>query len=282
MEHNNSDIEFTHSLTSEEDRLIRQKMSEWHLHVGEVGSGWEHGSNLDPEPRGNTAVLMIAYNESRLYDFLLGLSQELKVPIYCFCDGTKPSSMEGYAKARTIQDVYVLDSGAERKGYSKAMRDALCWMFNYTKYTNVFITDSDDSYSHNDIKVILDMPDTNISGARYNRISTEPLFRRGYIKCEGVLMRILFRIKMQDYTAVCRKLDLVDTGRVAYKMKYSPRSFWLEFDARWKHQGYKPHWELPVKYHGHPSKIYSPKSMPKIILSEFWALIKTRWEFIWH
>jgi hypothetical protein len=153
-------------------------------------------------------------------------------------------------------------------------------MFDYTKYSDVLITDSDDSYNLQDIKLMLDYygSQSNISGYRVERSKNEPLWRRGYIKCEGLLMRLLFGIKMKDYTAVCRKLSLVWAGRVAHNIKYSPRSFWLEFDARWKHERYKPHLEVAIGYVGKPSKIYAPSKMPKIILQEFWALLKTRYE----
>jgi len=230
----------------------------------------------------DTAIIMVAYNEPLIAETTFKIWHAANVPIYVFFDGTRPEYANHLANYRVIlaslkAPIFLLDAGTVRKGYARAMKDAMLWMNSYTNYSDILVTDSDDSYSPEHIKFIIEGTDTNVSGTRLR--THEAFWRKGYIKCEGIIMKLLFGIKMIDYTAVCRKIPLPWAAAVASKMQYSQKSFWLEFDARWHHLGYPSHKEIAVDYYPHTSKIYSPTKMPRIILSELKALLRTRWDF---
>ena len=221
-----------------------------------------------------TAILMVAYKEYELSAYLQSLRSEMPlVPIYVFADGIDPQFKSELDKCSVIPLVFVNCSDI-RKGYSKAMREAMRWIYLNTKYSDIVTTDSDACYSAAVLNSMVQNTETNIVGYRTDRLKQE---KRYYVSAQRFMMRALFHIKMKDYTNSCRKLCMQQMGETALRMKYSKYGFWMEFDAIWSSLDYRINEEVPVEFVSKPTKIFHLRNMPKILLYETMAIIRTWW-----
>ena len=200
---------------------------------------------------------------------------------------------------------------SSRKGYSKAVRDALTSV-NETEYDFVLFMDSDGQYDPCDFfklwKVMADRssntPKSSLSalrrsivmGRRVNR--TEPPYR--IILSTGLMIieRVLFGPGCQDITSAFRLMHTSAAKSLASRVRFSGQNFWLEFTARASEEGYE-FCEVPITYRRRAftavesksvdnrmgsscskgSNIYDFKKMPKIVGNELAAVARTWLEY---
>lgn len=236
---------------------------------------------------GRIAVIMPVYNEvdtientiAELYD---KVASRLKfVDIWVFEDGSKDGTKDALSKlSEKYPNVYVRMSSM-KKGYPKAMRDALL-SINPQQYSHVLTIDSDGQYEPNDFfKVFETMCKNHVDIVMGRRLSRkEPLYRRLLSKGLQMLERIMFPLQCKDVTSVMRIMKVPTAHIIAREVVHSPYNFWLEFTARTALENYKII-EIPINYRERAggSKVYSVNEMPKVIMSEFRALRAVRQEY---
>ncbi len=152
---------------------------------------------------------------------------------------------------------------------------------NSANFDFLVFSDSDGQYNFSDVDALLgeigkrqvDM----IIGRRQRRV--EPLYRRIPSRFLAILEKLLFDVNSADVTSAFRVMRVKDAREVASRVRYSPYNFWLEFTARAKMMGLHQR-EIDVDYRNRAgeTKVYLPHEMPRVIWSEFFALLKTRME----
>jgi len=224
------------------------------------------------------AIVTLVYREPNIIQMVQAWKREMPdIPIFIFADGCDDQTLASLEYLYLCGDIhYGMVPSRARKGYPKAAREAIIWMRNKTDFDWILFTDSDGCYSPESIRNVIETglrENMSISGYRPNR--RETWFRMFYIKMESKIMRILFGMKMKDFTAVCRMMKTDVAAMVASQTKYSKYGYWMEWDAVW-HSSFDDPKEIPTIYTPQPSKIYALRKMPKILWTEFWAIIKTR------
>jgi glycosyltransferase involved in cell wall biosynthesis len=202
------------------------------------------------------------------------------VDIWVFEDGSTDGTKEVLGKLRHEFSGLHAQMRPSRKGYPKAMREALL-KISPTRYDYVVAVDSDGQYEPDDFFKLWnimqrDAPDI-VMGRRMTR--REPLYRKILSRGLQFLERVMFPVKCKDVTSVMRLMKVDLAHEIAGDMKYSPYNFWLEFTARMSLNGYRII-EIPISYRDRAggSRVYSVKNMPKVIMSEFLALRAVRRE----
>jgi glycosyltransferase involved in cell wall biosynthesis len=202
------------------------------------------------------------------------------VDIWVFEDGSTDGTKEVLGKLRHEFSGLHAQMRPSRKGYPKAMREALL-KISPTRYDYVVAVDSDGQYEPDDFFKLWnimqrDAPDI-VMGRRMTR--REPLYRKILSRGLQFLEKVMFPVKCKDVTSVMRLMKVDLAHEIAGDMKYSPYNFWLEFTARMSLNGYRII-EIPISYRDRAggSRVYSVKNMPKVIMSEFLALRAVRRE----
>ena len=236
------------------------------------------------------AIIMPVYNEADTIESTIKelchkvVDNSSNVDIWIFEDGSTDGTKE--ILTRLINDypnLYVRMT-ANKKGYPKAMREAFL-SISPNEYQYVVAIDSDGQYEPNDFfriwKVMQeDSPDI-VMGRRVTR--KEPLYRKCLSRGLQVLERLMFPVPCKDVTSVMRLMKVDRAHEIVKNIRFSPYNFWLEFTARMSLNGYRIV-EIPIAYRERSggSKVYSVAKMPKVILSEFSALVAVRRENIEH
>lgn len=192
-------------------------------------------------------------------------------------DGTKdilPTLSERYERVRFF-------SSGSRKGYSKAVKDALT-SNEIKQYTHILFADSDGQYFPEEFIDLIEKYESSdagvVMGRRMNR--SESRFR---VFLSGGMRKIenaLFPIECVDVTSALRIMDVETASKIASKISYSKYNFWLEFTPRMYEEDVKVI-EVPVRYRQREgdSNVYSGRKMPKILWNELSAITKTYWEY---
>jgi len=236
------------------------------------------------------AIIMPVYNEAETIENTI---REIKnkiiekinfVDVWIFEDGSTDGTKEILKKLENeIPNLYV-QLEEDRKGYSKAMKEAFL-IINTKDYKYVMAIDSDGQYDPNDFFKLWevfkkDSPDI-VMGMRVKR--ADPFWRRFLSWGLKVLERFMFPISCDDVTSVMRLMSVETAHVIAKEVKYSKYNFWLEFTARTALKGYEVT-ELPVTYRERMggSRVYNIKNILKIIISELNALIcvKNEWKMM--
>jgi len=232
------------------------------------------------------ALIMPVYNEAdTIENTIRELNKKISgkmnnLDIWVFEDGSTDGTKEVLEKLKEEFPHLHAEMTRVKKGYPRAMREAFL-SINPNDYEYVVAIDSDGQYEPDDFFKLWqamqqDSPDI-VMGRRMAR--KEPPYRRLLSRGLQVLEKTMFPVKCKDVTSVMRLMKVNLAQEIAKEVKYSPYNFWLEFTARMSLNDYKIV-EIPIGYRERAggSKVYSPKKMPKVILSEFRALRAVRRE----
>ena len=249
--------------------------------MGRSGFGYSSSEFKD-----RIAMIMPVYNEAdtiestitELYGKVAGKMANLDV--WVFEDGSTDGTKEVLEKLKVKFPNLHAEMTKGKKGYPRAMKEAFL-SIDPSGYEYVVAIDSDGQYEPDDFFELWqvmqrDSPDI-VMGRRMAR--KEPPYRKLLSRGLQILERIMFPVKCKDVTSVMRLMKVNLAHEIAREVKYSPYNFWLEFTARMSLKDYEVV-EIPIDYRERAggSKVYSPKKMPKIILSEFRALRAVRRE----
>jgi len=232
------------------------------------------------------ALIMPVYNEADAIESTVRelykkvISKMANVDIWVFEDGSTDGTKEVLKKLKDEYSSLHAEMAKQKKGYSKAMREALL-NIDANEYSYIVAVDSDGQYEPDDFFKLWsimrrDSPDI-VMGRRMTR--REPPYRKMLSIGLQFLERVMFPVKCKDVTSVMRLMHVTLAHEIAREVKYSPYNFWLEFTARMSLNGYKIT-EVPIRYRERRggSRVYSLKNMPKVVLSEFIALRAVRRE----
>lgn len=229
----------------------------------------------------DVAVLMPVHNEAEciegvVTEFYNELSRRLLVEVVCCEDGSTDGTKD---VLRTLAEKVPMKVilGAERKGYSNAIRDGL----RLVNANYVLFTDSDGQHRPEDFWRLyeLRLRYEVVSGCRVNR--ADPLHRRVMSSVFQWISRRLFKLpKLKDITAPYRLVQADVAKKVAEEYRYMRESFWTEFTIRAYKRGYRII-EVPIEHRsrvGGGTRVYKPTKIPKIVLSQLTAQLKLWWE----
>jgi glycosyltransferase involved in cell wall biosynthesis len=232
------------------------------------------------------AIVMPVYNEADTIESIIReifdkvVNKVDSVDIWAFEDGSTDGTKNVLEKLENEFPNFNARMTGRKKGYPRAMREALL-SINPSEYDYVMTIDSDGQYDPDDFfklwsSMQQDSPDIVI-GRRITR--REPPYRRLLSKGLQLAEAFMFRVKCKDVTSVMRLMKVKTSHEIAKEIRYSEYNFWLEFTARMSFNEYRLV-EIPITYRERfgRSKVYSMKKMPKIITSEFRALISVRKE----
>ncbi len=235
------------------------------------------------------AMVMPVYNEGETIKATVSeIEQKVmkRLPassLLIFEDGSRDNTKEVIQTLANVSARIKIKSSLGRKGYAKAVRDALTSV-DENEFDYVLFLDSDGQYDPDDIYKLLaimmeEAPDI-VAGARVNR--SEPSYRVALSTGLKLLEKVLFNPTTEDVTSAFRLMKVSVAKEIAAKVKYSPFSFWLEFTARATEEGCSMI-EVPVRYRPRSgeakSNVYSLKKMPKIVSKELIALFHTWWDY---
>jgi glycosyltransferase involved in cell wall biosynthesis len=164
-----------------------------------------------------------------------------------------------------------------RKGYARGIIDGL----NYVRSNYVLITDSDGQHDPQDFWKLWELRKEYdvVSGWRVKR--ADSLSRRIMSKTFQFMAKKLFGFPaFMDITAPFKLMRIEVAKTIASKCKYMRESFWMEFTIRAYKKGFKIK-EVPVTHRpriGGSTRVYKPWKIPKIAISQFYALLKLRGE----
>jgi dolichol-phosphate mannosyltransferase len=241
---------------------------------------------LSAEMGARIALIMPVYNEA---DTIESTVRELyekvvnkmgNVDIWVFEDGSTDETKAVLQKLKEEFSGLHAEMSRRKKGYPRAFKDAFL-SIDASRYDYVLALDSDGQYEPDDFFRLWsimqsDSPDI-VMGRRMAR--REPVYRRILSRGLGFLERVMFPVKCKDVTSVMRLMKVDLAHEIVREIKFSPYNFWLEFTARMSLNGYRIT-EIPISYRERAggSKVYSVRKMPKVVLSEFWALRAVRHE----
>ena len=233
------------------------------------------------------ALIMPVYNEADAIEstirelFQKVVSKMGNVDIWVFEDGSTDGTKEVLEKLKEEYSSLHAEMTKQKKGYPRAMREAFL-NIDADEYAYVVAMDSDGQYEPDDFFKLWsimqsDSPDI-VMGRRITR--REPPYRKALSFGLQFLERLMFPVKCTDVTSVMRLMGVATAQEIAKEVKYSPYNFWLEFTARMSLNGYKIK-EVPIRYRERigDSRVYRLKEMPKVVLSEFYALRAVRREW---
>lgn len=230
----------------------------------------------------NYAIVMPVYNEAASIKSVIEenyhhIILKLDDAVFVICedgstDGTK-TVLTSIEKEKKIPLYLFMDNS--RKGYVKAVKDAINIAARKAKY--LIFLDSDGQYYPEDFwKLYKHIGDADIiMGQRINR--SEPWYRKILSKGINILAKILFGVKCKDLTSAFRIMDANTAKHIANAVKYSKYNFWSEFTVRANTYNIRMK-EEPIRYRERKNgitQVYKPSKIPKIVLNELSALIRT-------
>jgi glycosyltransferase involved in cell wall biosynthesis len=173
---------------------------------------------------------------------------------------------------------FALVSAEERKGYTRAFRDAI----SIPQTDLIFFSDSDGQHSASDVFDLLKEADRNdiVSGYRIRR--QDPLHRLIMTRVYNFLFNFLFGIRLHDINSgfkVIRRKVISDVLAEGLDFKYCVMS---EFVIKAYLKGYKIT-EVPVSHlpreHG-TTVIFSPMKLPFIVLGLIKDLLILKFKYL--
>ena len=233
-------------------------------------------------------MIMPVYNEAETIDSTIReiygkiANKMNNVDIWVFEDGSTDGTKQVLEKLKKEFPSFHAEMTKRKKGYPRAMREAFLAV-SASEYDYVVSIDSDGQYDPDDFFGLWrimqrDSPDI-VMGRRMAR--KEPPYRKLLSRGLQILERVMFPVRCKDVTSVMRLMRVNLAHEIARQVRYSPYNFWLEFTARMSLNGCEVV-EIPIDYRERAggSKVYSPRKMPNVILSEFRALRAVRSEHL--
>jgi len=193
-------------------------------------------------------------------------------------DGSKDNTLKIILDLKNKYNINVITS-AQRKGYSKAVVDAI----NSSKEGIICCVDSDGQCDPNDLTEFLSSlksnPDKIISGVRTPR--NDSILRKIMSKSFGVFYFLLFQIKMKDTSCPF----VVGNKRSFHFISeeiHLDQGFWWEFHAR-RNAAKVEVVELEINHRSRlkgNSRVYSLQSISKIVWRHVKGLVALKIELI--
>lgn len=236
------------------------------------------------------AIIMPVYNEgstieatiSEIRDKILKTTPSSSLLI--FEDGSEDNTKDVLGELASQDETLKIQTSPERKGYPRAVRDALASV-SEKDFDYVLFMDSDGQYDPDDfedmMRIVRKNPGVDIvMGRRLNR--AEPFYRVVLSSGLKAIEILLFNPPCRDMTSAFRLIKTEAAKTLAEKVRYSRYNFWLEFTARAAEERYAIE-EVPVKYRRRKgdSNVYSMKKMPRVVYNELGAVVRTWWEYRW-
>lgn len=230
---------------------------------------------------------MPVYNEGATIEATVGefyekiLKEMPHVTLFIFEDGSRDDTKEKLQGLSANYDRVIVSTCNERKGYPRAVRDAI-GSVDEAQFKYVLFTDSDGQYNPADFHRLSDimMNDSAdiVMAQRKNR--AEPYYRIILSSGLRVMEKLLFNPTCTDITSAFRLMKTSTAKSLASKVRFSKYNFWLEFTARGSAEGVRIT-EVPVVYRSRKgqSNVYSGRRMPGILFNEFGAVLRTWWEY---
>lgn len=217
------------------------------------------------------------------------LSINNSVDIFVFEDGSTDGTkdvLRTFLETQSISRLHI-NMTADRKGYPKAVRDAIT-SIDPLKYKYLLFMDGDGQYYMEDVLKLMEINRRDnfkydmIIGSRKKRV--EPIWRKVLTYGIRSLERIFFNSSIKDVTSALRLMKIEVAQGIASSVKYSKYNFWLEFSARMSALNLET-LEVPVDYMKRKegeSQVYNLKKMPKIVWAEFSAVARTWSDIHWR
>jgi len=171
-----------------------------------------------------------------------------------------------------------LVSQREKKGYTQAVKDALC----LSKYDLVFFSDSDGQHDPEDFFKLLEEIEENDIVIGYKFPRHDPFNRIFFSRVYNLIVNILFGLRFRDIDSgfrIIKKRVIEDILFDVKTLKYCVSS---EFVIRAHQKGYRIK-EVPIKHMQRQcgkTSIFTINNLPEIIFSLIVGLIKLRMEFL--
>ena len=228
-------------------------------------------------------IVMPVYNEAEVIEAVVrDLYEKViqKIPTVEFIiaeDGSTDGTKE-ILKTLNKEIPFVLISGRDRKGFTKAFKDALA----IAKTDLVFFSDSDGQHDPADIFTLLKEIDNYdiVSGIKSPR--RDPIHRVVISRIYNLLLYLLFGLKMKDIDSgfkLIKKKVIDNVLNEVMSLKYCVMS---EFILKAYLKGYRIK-EVPVIHYSRKSgttNIFNPKELLFIILQIIKGLLEIKFSLI--
>ena len=226
------------------------------------------------EERPEISVLLIAYNEAETISGIVKtyndeICRKLPSLIIVAEDGSTDGTKEILASLKN-ELPFVLLSDPNRKGYAKAVSDAL----RYCNSDWVFFSDSDGQYSPSDFWKLWKQHDyyDMVIGSKVRR--SESMHRTVLAKGFHEIANGLFGLNLHDSDCGFRLVRKEVISLIIDEVRFLKYSFWAEFTIRACLEGFRIR-EVPIKHssraHGN-THIYEPSKIPMIVLKQLKGL----------
>lgn len=232
--------------------------------------------------RPQIAVVMPVHNEA---DTVHAVVDELSATLlaghpatlFVFEDGSRDGTGDVLQKMAGTMPFLRVSTSPERKGYPRAVRDAIL-SIDPQEFPLLAFLDGDGQYDPRDFERLwseFQAGTAEIVQARRTQ-RTEALYRALPSKVLRRLEGLLFNPGTKDVTSAFRIMRTEVAQAVARNVRYSRYNFWLEFTARASAMGYRQI-EVPTSYRSRAgaTKVYGLRKMPKILWAELRALVHT-------
>jgi glycosyltransferase involved in cell wall biosynthesis len=161
---------------------------------------------------------------------------------------------------------------SHRRGYSRAMRDALAM----ADAPFILCIDSDRQYEPDDIETLwrYRLDADMVIGCRTRR--AEGPVRRLGSRSFGWLVRVLFSLRTQDPSSSLVLMNRTALRAVLPRVEHMPEAFWWEVSAQAGRLGLHIV-DVPVRhYHraGGPTRVYGVANLPGVVWRQVRALIR--------
>lgn len=231
------------------------------------------------KPEKKITVIILVYNEALVIkkvisDFYGKVVKRIPNTEFIISEDGSTDGTKEILQRLNKEIPFTLISEKERKGYTKAFKDAL----SIAKTELVFFSDSDGQHDPKDIFELLKEIDNSdiVSGYKYPR--RDPVYRIIASKVYNFLIYLLFGLKMKDIDSgfkLIKKKVIDNVLNDVTNVKYCVMS---EFILRAYLSGYKIK-EIPVKHYcraAGTSSIFSLTKLPAIIFQLIENLVKIR------
>jgi glycosyltransferase involved in cell wall biosynthesis len=229
--------------------------------------------------RPEVAVLMPVHNEADIIEnvvleFYETVGRRIPVEIVLSEDGSVDGTKDVIMKLSKKVPLEAVLSPS-RKGYAGGIKDGL----KLVRAEYVLITDSDGQHTAEDFWRLWSLREKYdiVSGWRVER--ADSFYRRVISKTFQLMAKMFLNTpSLRDVTAPYKLMRTEVARSIAEECKYMRESFWTEFTIRACSMGASI-CEVPVahrKRNNGATNVYKPYKMPKIVFSQFRALVKLR------
>lgn len=232
-------------------------------------------------PKEKISLVMVVHNEAGIIEKVIrNYYKEIskKFPKFEFIiaeDGSTDGTKEILKKLEKELPIKLF-MGSKRKGYLKAVKDAL----KLAKNDIIFFSDSDGQHLPEDFwKLYKKIKDNDmVVGFRPKR--KDSFYRRFFSKCYNKIVNFLFGINFLDINCGFRILKKKLVNDITNEVKHLENGFFSEFTIRACKKGYKIT-EVPVQHierkYGVTSQ-FTLKKIPKVLFKNSIGLINLKKE----